>query len=212
MPSNNARDGVADEYIWPSSRPAHNHSYLLPALLKVLGPANGRTVLDVGCGNGSLTARLAAAGFQCTGLEHAESGVEQASLAFPDVTFGTHDVNEPLPADLRGRFDVVLAAEVIEHLFLPRKLFARASEALAPGGTLVITTPYHGYWKNLALAVTNKYDFHWRPSWDYGHIKFFSRSTLEEMAVECGYRPSSFDRIGRVPALAKTMILTAART
>jgi 2-polyprenyl-3-methyl-5-hydroxy-6-metoxy-1,4-benzoquinol methylase len=207
----NARDGAGGEYAWESSRPAHNHSYLLPALLDVLGPASGRTLLDVGCGNGALTAKLAEQGFACTGLEHAQSGLKQASASFPDVTFDEHDVNEPLPVQLRGRFDVVLAAEVIEHLFLPRSLFARAEEALAPGGTLVVTTPFHGYLKNLALAVANKYDHHWRPGWDYGHIKFFSRKTLGVMAADMGWRPVDWKLIGRIPQLAKTMILVAER-
>ena len=120
-----------------------------------------------------------------------------------------HDVNDPLPDDLRGQFDVVVSAEVIEHLLLPRELFQRAREALRPEGHIYFSTPFHGYWKNLALAVTNKYDHHWRPSWDYGHVKFFSMATLGAMAEECGFEVQGFDRIGRVPALAKTMILKA---
>ena len=169
----------------------------------------GKSVLDVGCGNGSLTARLADAGFRAVGLEHAETGVQQAAKAFTQVEFRAHDINNPLPTDLRGRFDVVMAAEVIEHLYLPRQLFARAREALAPGGLLLVTTPYHGYLKNLAIAVAGKFDHHWRPSWDHGHIKFFSRTTLSDMAVECGFRPVGFSRVGRIAPLAKSMILTA---
>ena len=77
-----------------------------------------------------------------------------------------------------GTFDTVLSAEVVEHLFLPRELFARAREALGDGGRLVVTTPYHGYAKNLALAVFGQFDQHWVPLSDYGHIKFFSKATL----------------------------------
>jgi 2-polyprenyl-6-hydroxyphenyl methylase/3-demethylubiquinone-9 3-methyltransferase len=144
-------------------------------------------------------------------VDSSASGFEIAQREFPDLAWVQHDIADPLPQELRHRFDVVLAGEVIEHLFLPRQLFSRAEEALAPGGRLVLSTPFHGYWKNLALAVTNRYDVHWRPGWDYGHIKFFSQKTLGAMAAEVGWRPVGWKLVGRVPQLAKTMILVAER-
>jgi 2-polyprenyl-6-hydroxyphenyl methylase/3-demethylubiquinone-9 3-methyltransferase len=37
----------------------------------------------------------------------------------------------------------------------------------------VISTPFHGYWKNIALAVSGKFDDHFTALWNGGHIKFF---------------------------------------
>jgi 2-polyprenyl-3-methyl-5-hydroxy-6-metoxy-1,4-benzoquinol methylase len=202
------RDGENVEYSWESGRPAHNHSYLAPSLLKALA-GRDRRILDLGCGNGSLTARLAGS-FDVVGLESSETGIEEARKSYPALDFRSHDVGQPLPGDLRGVFDTVVAAEVIEHLFLPRELFARAREALGGDGEIFVTTPYHGYLKNLALAVTNKYDDHWRPGWDYGHVKFFSPTTLANLAIECGFKIVGFTRVGRIPPLAKTMIMRAA--
>ena len=159
----NARDGEHIEYMWGSDAPAHNHSYLAPALLGVLGQGEGRRLLDLGCGNGSLTAKYAQAGFNVSGADSSASGIKQAAAANPEIDFRAHDISVPLPQDWTSAFDVIVAAEVIEHLFLPRTLFARAREGLAPGGGLVLSTPFHGYWKNLALAATNQYDAHWGP-------------------------------------------------
>lgn len=206
---NRAAEG---EYEYDEAAPIHSHAILVPAILGALGPSAGRSLLDVGCGNGALTERMADAGFKATGLESSASGVAVASDAYPAIDFVQHDVDDPLPDELRGRFDVVVSAEVIEHLLLPRHLFARAAEAVKPGGRLVLTTPYHGYWKNLALALTNSFDHHWRPSWDYGHVKFFSQATLGAMATEMGWRPVAWHRVGRIPQLAKTMVLVAERT
>jgi len=201
-----SRDGQSAEYGWAGSAPAHNHAYLAPGLLEVLGSADGRRLLDMGCGNGSLSSRFSRTGFVVTGLESSSSGVGAARASFPDLTFHLHDLNQELPREMHEAFDVVVAAEVIEHLFLPRLLFRRASEALSANGVLVLSTPFHGYWKNLAMALTNKFDEHWRPSWDYGHIKFFSVATLTRMAEECGFTTRKAVRVGRVPALAKSMI------
>jgi len=59
---------------------------------------------------------------------------------------------------------------VIEHLFLPRALLRFAAKVLKPSGSLILSTPYHGYLKNLALALTGKLDKHFTVLWDGGHI------------------------------------------
>lgn len=193
---------------WVFSGEAENHHYLVPAVLRALPPGKVR-VLDLGCGNGALTAKIHDAGKDVTGLDFTPSGIERARQTNPGVDFVVHDLNEPLPDSLRGQFDVVVSAEVIEHLFLPRTLFTRCREALGQSGQVIITTPFHGYWKNLAIVLTGKSDHHWAPLADYGHIKFFSKTTLKEIARECGFEPVGVVGAGRVPLLSATMVMTA---
>jgi 2-polyprenyl-3-methyl-5-hydroxy-6-metoxy-1,4-benzoquinol methylase len=197
----------ADEFLWSESGLSEAHGYLLPTVLHWLTQAGARAVLDLGCGNGALTNELAKSGFSMTGVDVSESGLSIASQNYPDIRFLASDMNTPVPVELQQRFDAVVAIEVIEHLLLPRQLFERAREALRPGGIFVITTPYHGYLKNLALALTNKFDRHWHPLRDYGHVKFFSRETLAGLFVEQGMDIERFTRVGRMPALAKSMIM-----
>jgi 2-polyprenyl-6-hydroxyphenyl methylase/3-demethylubiquinone-9 3-methyltransferase len=97
---------------------------------------------------------------------------------------------------------------VVEHVYYPR-LFARCVfDLLEPGGLAIISTPYHGYFKNLALALAGKMDGHFTVLWDHGHIKFWSVATLTELFREQGMPLESVDRVGRFPLLAKSMILT----
>ncbi|WP_256993192.1 hypothetical protein [Methylococcus capsulatus] len=77
------------------------------------------------------------------------------------------------------------------------------------GGTAIVSTPYHGYWKNLALALSGKMDAHFTALWDHGHIKFWSMKTLSLLLEEAGFRDIRFERVGRLPALAKAMIAVA---
>lgn len=196
---------------WTFSGEAPNHHYLIPGLLKAVGALGPRTVLDIGCGNGTITGKLAQAGYEVTGIDVTPSGIERARASFPGLDFRVHSIDDPLPDELRSRFDVVVSAEVIEHLFLPRELLARAREALGDTGSVVISTPYHGYWKNLALAVTGGFDRHWQPLSDYGHIKHFSGATMSTLLRECGFEPTAFSRVGRIPPLAASMIMTGRR-
>jgi 2-polyprenyl-3-methyl-5-hydroxy-6-metoxy-1,4-benzoquinol methylase len=164
-------------------------------------------VLDAGCGNGSLAARVAALGFDVTGFDTSSSGIDQARQAFPDVRFELVSGYE----DLRrlGQFDACMCVEVIEHLYDPRLFTRRIFEVLRPGGWLIVSTPYHGYVKNLALAVTGMMDRHYTALWDGGHIKFWSRATLTQLLVECGFRGVQFEGAGRLPWLWKSMLLIA---
>ncbi len=100
---------------------------------------------------------------------------------------------------------------MVEHVYAPRDYARTVFDLLEPGGVAIISTPYHGYWKNLALAVTGRMDAHFTALWDHGHIKFWSITTLSELLREAGFVDVRFERVGRVPALAKSMIAVARR-
>ena len=132
----------------------YHHAYVLPALLKALSSQKGKQVLDLGSGNGYLANQLWKAGYHVTGAEPSPESVKIASDNFPGVRFYEGSAYDDLAARL-GRFDVVVSIDVIEHLFAPR-VFAKTAKALIePGGMLMLSTPYHGYWKNLAIALVN---------------------------------------------------------
>lgn len=202
---------ASDEYVWDVAGEAGSHSYLLPAVTAELARVGARKVLDLGCGNGTLTARLQQAGYAMTGVDHSSSGIALAQRQHPGIAFDRHDLHDELPAAHTGRYDAVVAVEVIEHLLLPRRLMVAATAALRPGGAFIVTTPYHGYLKNLALALTGSFDEHWAPLRDYGHVKFFSRRTLTQLFREFGYRDIVFRTAGRVPPLAKSMVVTGVK-
>lgn len=112
---------------------------------------------------------------------------------------------DDLPAKY-GTFPLVVSLEVIEHCMDPRA-FARTLMALIePGGVGVVSTPYHGYMKNLALALSGRMDRHFTALWDGGHVKFFSIKTLGQLLDEVGARDVDFIRVGRIPMLAKSMV------
>jgi 2-polyprenyl-3-methyl-5-hydroxy-6-metoxy-1,4-benzoquinol methylase len=195
------------EYCWDIDGHVESHDYLLAPVLTLLRKYGARRVLDLGCGNGSFSARLASHGFEVTGVDFSASGIERARANFPSLHFAQHDLQQPLDASYSHRFDAVVSTEVIEHLLLPRMVMQNATHALAAGGHLIVTTPFHGYAKNLLLALTNSFDGHWHPLRDYGHIKFFSRATLTQLFIESGFSDLRFSTAGRMPPLGKSMVV-----
>ena len=93
--------------------------------------------------------------------------------------------------------------------YAPRQYAQTVYDLLEAGGTAIISTPYHGYWKNLALALTGKMDAHFTALWDHGHIKFWSVHTMGELLRGAGFVNLRFIRVGRIAPLAKSMIVVA---
>ena len=117
------------------------------------------------------------------------------------------DSDPALITEQEGLFDAVVSTEVIEHLYSPHLLPRFAWHCLRPGGLLIVTTPHHGYLKNLALSVADKWDHHHTALWHGGHIKFWSRTTLTQLLAKEGFVAERFLGVGRVPWLWKSMIL-----
>lgn len=197
-------------YGWRDAGPTCAHPYIVPALLSVI-PSAARRVVDIGCGNGYLVGVLAARGFDVVGVEPSQDGIEQARRAHPGVRFEQGSVDTELRGRIGSDFDLVVATEVIEHLSAPRDLLRNAYSLLRPGGRALVTTPYHGYLKNLALSIAGAWDRHFTVQWDGGHVKFFSPRTLRHMLIECGFESVSFVYVGRAPWLWKSMIAIATK-
>jgi 2-polyprenyl-3-methyl-5-hydroxy-6-metoxy-1,4-benzoquinol methylase len=204
------RVGAASEvYGYREAVEQAHHKLLLPIVLDLLPERSGLDVLDVGCGTGFVAHELAKRGHKVVGIDVATDGIELARRAFPNVTFFVASAYDDLSGLAPGVWDVVLAVEVIEHLYSPQRFLENAFSCLRPGGLVVLTTPYHGYLKNLALAILNAWDKHLTVHWEGGHIKFFSRRTLESMLKDIGFVEPVFRFAGRVPFLWKDMICLA---
>jgi SAM-dependent methyltransferase len=108
------------------------------------------------------------------GVEPDAEGVRIARQKCPQATFyklAVDDGPAQVLADYPQGFDAVVSTEVIEHLYAPRQLAAFAHGVLRDGGHLVLTTPHHGYLKNLAISLVNGWDRHADPLWDGGPHK-----------------------------------------
>jgi 2-polyprenyl-3-methyl-5-hydroxy-6-metoxy-1,4-benzoquinol methylase len=199
------------EYSYQTPEQSDAHDYLLPAVTRmanaVVPPAgNSAKIFELGCGNGAVANVLAQQGYQVSGIDYSDSAIQIARKHFPHLQLAQASVYEDLAA-VYGQFPLVLSLEVVEHLYFPRQFAKTMFELLEPGGHAIISTPYHGYWKNLVLALSGKLDAHFTVLWDGGHIKFWSVHTLSSLLQEAGFIDIKVTRVGRIPPLAKSMIM-----
>jgi 2-polyprenyl-3-methyl-5-hydroxy-6-metoxy-1,4-benzoquinol methylase len=195
------------EYQYRNAKPSHTHEYLWPTLRAAIPRLDNTPIsaFDLGCGNGATCNMLSRLGIKVTGVDTSVSGIQNARASFPDIAFELGNAYDDLAAKY-GTFDFVYSLEVIEHCIDPRAFMRTFVSLMSPNAFGVISTPYHGYAKNLALAVSGKLDKHFTVLWDGGHIKFFSIKTLGALLHEFGAKEVRFERVGRAPFLAKSMI------
>jgi 2-polyprenyl-3-methyl-5-hydroxy-6-metoxy-1,4-benzoquinol methylase len=201
------------DYSFRHSEPSHMHDRFMPHLLALAGDIPpGTRVLDVGCGNGSTCGEFIRRGCRVVGVDLSEKGIALARAAHPEGRFEVISAESDILRELaEPPFDLVISTEVVEHLYTPRRWARSCFDAVRPGGTFISTTPYHGYLKNLLIALRGGWEKHLNPLWDGGHIKLWSRATLTALLSEAGFRNFEFRGAGRAPLLWMTMIMKAVR-
>jgi len=195
------------EFHYSNAEPTWANRYLWQPVQEVVleYPDLTKKVFEIGCGSGATAKFLSGLGFEVTGIDPSTSGIKIANAAYPELKLFQGSAYDDL-AGQYGKFPFVVSLEVIEHCFYPRQFAKTLYELLEEQGVGIISTPYHGYWKNLALAVTGKMDAHFTVLLDGGHIKFFSEKTLKSLLEEAGFRKISFVRVGRILPFAKSLI------
>lgn len=179
-----------------------------PVLQELENLPPGSRVLDAGCGNGTFAQVLTERGYKVCGTDLSEKGIDNAR-SLNIGRFEVASVYDDLRELFGQQFDAIISLEVVEHLYDPPTFAMRMHQALKPAGRLIISTPYHGWLKNVAIALRGKHDQHFNPMIVGGHIKFWSRSTLTRLLTEAGFEVERFVGAGRYPFLWKSMILSA---
>jgi ubiquinone/menaquinone biosynthesis C-methylase UbiE len=148
----------------------------LQALEKFTGPANGRSLLDVGAYIGVFVEVAQAAGWQAYGVEPSSWAAKVAQERGLRVVEGTQDAPE-----LWGmQFDVVTMWDVIEHVDDPSAELAKAYRLLEPGGILAVHT------MDIDSRIARLMGGRWPWLMDM-HMHYFSRATLAQMLKKNGY-------------------------
>jgi ubiquinone/menaquinone biosynthesis C-methylase UbiE len=179
-----------DDELWhlvpddPGPPPGH-----LIEFVRELGRRDG-AVLDLGCGDGRLTPELR--GSHVVGADVSRVALDRARtrLADRDIELVELTPGAVMPFS-DGEFDLVLAAEVLEHVVDVETLLSEARRVLRPGGEIAVTTPAHGRRTGLRM-LTRGFSSEFDPL--SPHVRFFSRDSLRTVLKDAGFDVQSIAR------------------
>lgn len=121
-------------------------------LVELLAPRPGEKVLDVGCGDGVLTAKLEAAGCQVLGIDSSPQMVAAACQRRVDARV-MDAADLAAASELEGRFDAVFSNAALHWMHPPETVAAGMARVLAPGGRLVAELGGSGNVARIRAAV-----------------------------------------------------------
>jgi trans-aconitate methyltransferase len=121
-------------------------------LLSLLDASRGEAILDLGCGTGHLTSRIAASGARVVGIDSSPEMIEEARKNYPELTFVVADARE---FDLKEPFDAVFSNAVLHWVKEAGRVLECVWKALKPGGRFVAELGGRGNVRKLVEAFNH---------------------------------------------------------
>ncbi|KKU81366.1 MAG: hypothetical protein UY10_C0059G0002 [Microgenomates group bacterium GW2011_GWA2_47_8] len=197
------------ERYWKCQDILSDFPYKWPIVKKLLPPNSQLKLLDFGCGTGHLLKEVVKIrpDYRIYGVDISTKALEVAKTRVPRGVFRfvSNDQHIPFP---NNSFDIILALDVLEHIYDTKTVFTELARVLKPNGMLIITVPYNGKLK-LILATLVAFDGYFNP---YSpHIRFFNKSTLRRCLTDAKLSPLRFGYFGRFYPLSNGMYAIATK-
>jgi 2-polyprenyl-3-methyl-5-hydroxy-6-metoxy-1,4-benzoquinol methylase len=159
--------------------PYSSHSVILARLRE----GNGRRILDVGSAQGVLAQKFTERGFEVTCVEGSPELAALGKDKCREMIIANLD--QPLPR-LNGQFDVIVYADILEHLRSPMDVFTGFNRYLQPNGQVIVSVPNFAHlWVRLNLLF-GRFEYADRGILDRTHLRFFTLRSFQKFLHEAG--------------------------
>jgi 2-polyprenyl-3-methyl-5-hydroxy-6-metoxy-1,4-benzoquinol methylase len=152
-------------------------------ILQMMAGLPQSRVLDIGCSGGHFAEHVRADGHHVTGVDLLEiPGVRERTDHFVKAS-----LEDGLPGEAGDNFDVVVAADVIEHLSQPARVLRDVCRVMRPGGQLLLSVPNFAHWYPRLRVAAGLFGYDRRGILDETHLRFFTRATLRRLVRASGF-------------------------
>ena len=146
----------------------------------------GKRVLDVGCGSGNLGAVLQRQGNECYGVTLSQSEAALAKDKLTQIIVGDVETLQALPFPERF-FDVVIFADILEHLKNPIHVLKLVKHYLKPQGLVIASIPNVAHVSIRFNLFRGRFDYTSTGILDNTHLRFYTQETAKTLLASSGY-------------------------
>ena len=166
----------------PEYRFKHDEHSSHGKIKKIIEISPQGKLLDVGCAGGEISEFASQIGHEVVAVD-----LNQLTKPLSTATFIQHDLDKGLPSTIDEKFDLIICADVLEHLRTPDKLLYELQERLTTSGRIIASIPNFGNWYPRTRVLLGKFDYDARGILDQSHLRFFTRKSFIRIANTAGY-------------------------
>lgn len=148
---------------------------------------SGSTVLELGASTGYMSLALRSKSCHVTAVECDREALTILNERADETHYGDLEDPESLRYLEDRQFDVILLADVLEHLREPKRTLQLCRQWLAPKGTILVSMPNVAFWRVRLNLACGRWEMTPNGILDETHLRFFTRSTAERMFGDAGY-------------------------
>ena len=168
----------------------HYHEDVNWGLLRVWGKRTGLRVLDVGCGFATTSEHIQKLGNEVTGIDSSpEIGAIAGKRVARIIQADLQDVDTVAAQLGDERFDVIIFADVLEHLPWPVSTLKRYLVWLRDGGTAIVSLPNVGLWSVRFAHLFGRWQYDETGVLDRTHLRFFTRRSARWLLDQAALTP-----------------------
>jgi len=173
---------------FPHKKPENYYSYPRRDLLALFPSANIRDVLEIGCGTGE-TGKILKNEYgvkYVTGVDIETSSIDIAYKKL-DRAIKANIEEDDLPLE-KESFDLILLADVVEHLIDPWTSLKKLHQFLRPDGFVLVSIPNIQHWRNIVNLILGVWEYAGSGMMDITHLRFFTKDSIIHLLENAGYK------------------------
>lgn len=181
--------------------------YKWPAIKSLIPMTPKLKILDFGCGTGDILYEIMQLNPNAFyyGTDVSSLALKKACRRFPQTKFLHIEDGGKIPLK-NSSIDFICLLDVIEHIYNTKTTIKELHRILKPGGKILITTPYHGFIKNLIL-ISLFFEQYFDPNG--AHIRFYSKKSLINQLTDAKFSIIQSGYFGRFFPLSRAMYVLA---
>lgn len=143
---------------------------------------SNKKVLDIGCSSGYLGSKLKLKNCHIVGIDNDRVALKVAKKYYQRVFF--LDLEKDI---IRGRFDVIILGDIIEHLSRPDEFLKKLKRNLNKNGYILISTPNIVNIAARIKIILGKFEYQEKGLFDKTHLRFFTLKSFKQLVRDSGY-------------------------
>ncbi|MDP3722446.1 MAG: class I SAM-dependent methyltransferase [Candidatus Omnitrophota bacterium] len=146
-------------------------------------------ILEIGTASGYLGRELRRRGFEdLTGVEQDPELAREAQPSYRRCYVADVEQQGPWPWEDGEVFDVLICADVLEHLRHPLTSLRRLTQLVRPGGQVIVSLPNAVNWTVRLMVACGRFDYATKGLLDDAHLRFFTHASGRRLLEEAGLR------------------------